>query len=91
MATIVQISSHLCRYFVVVELKYNNEVIPSTGYETHYDEIIIWCTRNISNKWYSGKMQQRCLRGTRFEDVVGVAIFNFENYNDKAHFILKWL
>lgn len=91
MATIIQTSSHLCRYFVVVELKYSTEVIPADGYEIYYDKIIAWCSMNISNKWYSGKMQQRCLRGIGFEDVVGVAIFNFENYNDKAHFILKWL
>ncbi len=98
MATIIQTPVTAARHFVVVELKYNIEVIPADGYETHYDEMIAWCSKNISNKWYSGKMQQLKYNivnpsanyvGT--EDVACLAIFNFEDYNDKAHFILKWL
>lgn len=98
MATIIQTPSHSCKHFVVVYLKWNPER-SQYGYEIHYDEIIAWCCKNISGKWYSGKMQQQGLKRPTgggpmiavTEDDVGVAIFNFEDYNDKAHFILKWL
>lgn len=98
MATIIQTPITEAKFFVVIELDYDNEVIPATGYETHYDKMIAWCSKNISGKWYSGKMQQlkynienpsKSYVGT--EDVAGMAIFNFEDSNDKAHFILKWL
>ncbi len=98
MATIIQSTSHLCKYFVIVELEFTNDVRPATGMEIHYDKIIAWCSKNISGKWHSSKMQQTINSRLGFnknrigtEDITGIAIFNFEDYNDKAHFILKWL
>lgn len=94
MATIIQTPIHAARHFVAIVLEYNTEVIPSDGYEIHYDKMIAWCSKNILNRWYSGKMQQtlhtlHARAGT--EDVSCMAIFNFEDPKDKAHFILKWL
>lgn len=88
MASIIQTPITSARFFVVIPLNFNNEV---SGYETHYNEMIAWCSKNMFNKWYSGKMQQTARPGGWTEDVGNMAIFNFEDPNDKAHFILKWL
>jgi len=86
MASIIQGTPHTARHFVLIELKYDEDITwAEAGYESNYDEMIAWCSKNISNKWYSSKMKREIRRGG------SLAIFNFEDFNDKAHFVLKWL
>ena len=98
MATIIQEPIHAARHFVVVELEHNNSVVPAEGFDVTYNEIVAWCSKNIAGKWYSGKKQQTINTQLQWnkgrfgtEDEKGIAIFNFEDPNDKAHFIIKWM
>ncbi len=99
MAEIIQTPIHAARHFVVVELTFDENITyPDAGFESNYQEMIDWCSKNISNKWYSAKQQETVdprhkwtqgQFGTR--DIADICIFNFEDPNDKAHFILKWM
>ena len=92
MAEIIQTPITSARHFVVIDLKFKYDMPgqPATplndmGLDDNYDELVEWCSKNIAGKWYSSKQKRVIRKGGQ------LAMFNFEDPNDKAHFILKWM
>ena len=87
MATIIQTPITSARHFVLIDLKWlYDETAPlEIGYADNYDILVEWCAKNIAGKWYSAKQERVIRQGGQ------LAMFNFEDPNDKAHFILKWM